>query len=219
MDNVFAIIILATAGYLLGSVPTAIIAGKVLKNIDIRQHGSGNAGATNVFRVLGWRAGLIVLIIDILKGFLAAWLLIRLFPQLWSDTDSRIYWQIMAGIIAILGHIWTIFAGFRGGKGVGTAAGVVLGLQPFPVLICLIVFILIVAKTRYVSLGSIISAILLPIILLADKLLLHLEIPVAMIVLSILLALLIIFTHRQNIKRLIQGNENKISFTKKESSA
>ncbi len=213
----FSIILLAITSYLLGSIPTATIAGKVLKNIDIRQYGSGNAGATNVFRVLGWRAGLLVLIIDILKGFLAAWLLIRLFPQLWSDTDSRIYWQIMAGIIAILGHIWTIFAGFRGGKGVGTAAGVFLGLQPLPVLLCLIIFIFIVAKTRYVSLGSIISASLLPFILLGNKFLLHLDIPVAMLILSILLALLIIFTHRQNIKRLIQGNENKITFSKKES--
>jgi glycerol-3-phosphate acyltransferase PlsY len=217
MDKIFAITILAIISYLLGSIPTAIIAGKVLKNIDIRQYGSGNAGATNVFRVLGWRAGLIVLFIDILKGFLAAWLLVRLFPQLWSDTDFRIYWQITAGIIAILGHIWTIFAGFRGGKGVGTAAGVVLGLQPVPVLICLLVFIFVVVKTRYVSLGSIISAILLPVILLTDNFLLHLDIPMAMIVLSILLALLIIFTHRQNIKRLIQGSENKITFTKKES--
>jgi len=215
----FSIIILAISSYLLGSIPTVIITGKLLKHIDIRQHGSGNAGATNVFRVLGWRAGLVVLIIDMFKGFLAAGLLIRLFPQLWSDTDYRIYWQIMAGLIAILGHIWTIFAGFRGGKGVGTAAGVILGLQPFPVLICLIVFIVIVARTRYVSLGSITSAILLPFILLGNKFLLHLEVPVAMLILSVLLALLIVFTHRQNISRLIQGNENKISWTKKESAS
>ena len=215
----FAIILLAISSYLLGSIPTAIITGKILKNIDIRQYGSGNAGATNVFRVLGWRAGLVVLVIDIFKGLLAAGLLIRLFPQLWSDTDYRIYWQIMAGLIAILGHVWTIFAGFHGGKGVGTAAGVMLGLQPFPVLICLIGFIVIVTRTRYVSLGSISSAILLPLILLAQKFLLHLDVPVAMLILSILLALLIVFTHRQNIRRLIQGTENKISLHKKKGTA
>jgi glycerol-3-phosphate acyltransferase PlsY len=216
---IFSIIILALGSYLLGSVPTAIITGRIYKKIDIRQHGSGNAGATNVFRVLGWRAGLLVLIVDIFKGFLAAGLLVRLFPQLWFDLDYRIFWQIMAGLIAILGHIWTIFAGFRGGKGVGTAAGVMLGLQPIPVLICLIVFMVIVARTHYVSLGSISSAILLPLILIGYKFLLHLDVPVAMIILSVLVALLIVFTHRQNIKRLIRGTENKISLNKKESTS
>jgi len=215
----YPVILLTVVSYLLGSIPTAIIAGRILKNIDIREHGSGNAGATNVFRVLGWRAGLIVLLIDMLKGFLAAWLLIRLFPGLWSEPDSRIYWQLLAGMIAILGHIWTIFAGFKGGKGVGTAAGVFLGLQPFPVSICILLFILIVAKTRYVSLGSISSAAFLPLILAFNKFLLHLEVPVAMILVSILLAVLIIFTHRENIRRLLQGRENKISFSKKEGSA
>jgi glycerol-3-phosphate acyltransferase PlsY len=214
-----SVITLAVMSYLLGSIPTAIMAGKFIKKIDIREHGSGNAGATNVFRVLGWRAGLFVLSIDILKGFLATWLLIRLFPDLQSDMDTAIYWQMMAGIMAIAGHIWTVFAGFRGGKGVGTAAGVFLGLQPLPVLICLIVFIIIVAATRYVSLGSICSATLLPLILLGNRYLRHHAVPPAMIMLSVLLALLILFTHRQNIKRLIQGKENRITSSKKEGTA
>jgi glycerol-3-phosphate acyltransferase PlsY len=214
-----SVIMLAVLSYLLGSIPTAIIAGKVIKNIDIREHGSGNAGATNVFRVLGWRAGLIVLSFDMLKGFLAAWLFIRLFPDLWSGVELRIYWQMMAGTFAIVGHIWTVFAGFKGGKGVGTAAGVFIGLQPFPVLICLLVFFIIVAVTRYVSLGSISGAILLPVILSVQKIFHSKEVPLAVLMLSVLLALLIVYTHRQNIKRLLQGTENKLVFNKKEDTA
>ncbi|MFC2088968.1 glycerol-3-phosphate 1-O-acyltransferase PlsY, partial [Calditrichota bacterium] len=198
-------------GYLIGSFPTAIIAGKILKKIDIRDHGSGNAGATNVFRVLGWKAGTVVLIVDIFKGFASVWCV----PDI-SDAvpEVKIYIQIFAGIAAIAGHIWTIFAKFRGGKGVGTAAGVFLGLQPGPVLICLLVFIGVVFKTRFVSLGSMIAAFLLPIILLVQKFMLNVDIQLPMIVLSIILALLIIITHKENINRLIQGTENKLTFGK-----
>jgi len=198
--------------YLIGSFPTAIIAGKLLKKIDIREHGSGNAGATNVFRVLGWKAGLVVLFIDMFKGFASVWWVPNLTVV---NPDIFIYVQIFAGIAAIAGHIWTIFAKFRGGKGVGTAAGVFLGLQPGPVMICLIVFIGVVYKTKYVSLGSMIAAFLLPIILIVQKFFLEIEIQIPMIVLSILLAILIIVTHRANINRLIQGTESEFSFGKK----
>ena len=198
--------------YLIGSFPTALIAGKLLMKIDIREHGSGNAGATNVFRVLGWKAGLVVLLIDMFKGFASVWWVPGLAVV---NHDVFIYVQILSGIAAIAGHIWTIFAKFRGGKGVGTAAGVFIGLQPAPVMICLIVFIGVVYKTKYVSLGSMIAAFLLPIILLVQKFFLLVEIPMPMIVLSILLAVLIIVTHRANINRLIQGTESEFSFGKK----
>ena len=198
--------------YLIGSFPTALIAGKLLMKIDIREHGSGNAGATNVFRVLGWKAGLVVLLIDMFKGFASVWWVPGLAVV---NPDVFIYVQILSGIAAIAGHIWTIFAKFRGGKGVGTAAGVFIGLQPAPVMICLIVFIGVVYKTKYVSLGSMIAAFLLPIILLVQKFFLLIEIPLPMIVLSILLAVLIIVTHRANINRLIQGTESEFSFGKK----
>ncbi len=198
--------------YLIGSLPTALIAGKLLKKIDIREHGSGNAGATNVFRVLGWKAGLVVLFIDMFKGFACVWWVPSIAVV---NPENLIYIQILAGIAAITGHIWTIFARFRGGKGVGTAAGVFLGLQPGPVIICLIIFIGVVYKTKYVSLGSMIAAFLLPIILLVQKFFLLVEIPMPMIVLSILLAVLIIVTHRANINRLIQGTESEFSFGKK----
>jgi acyl phosphate:glycerol-3-phosphate acyltransferase len=207
-----AILLTLFIAYLIGSFPTALIAGKLLKKIDIREHGSGNAGATNVFRVLGWKAGLVVLFIDMFKGFASVWWV----PSLSGVyTEGFVYVQIFAGIAAIAGHIWTIFAKFRGGKGVGTAAGVFIGLQPGPVMICLLIFIGVVYKTRFVSLGSMIAAFLLPIILLIQKFFLQVVIPMPMIVLSILLAVLIIVTHRANINRLIQGTESEFSFGKK----
>ena len=213
------ILLVLVLSYIIGSFPTAIIAGKILKKIDIREHGSGNAGATNVFRVLGWKAAIVVLVIDIFKGFAPVWWLVNIIPQASVDIEVRSYFQIMAGVSAIAGHIWSVFAGFRGGKGVGTAAGVFLGLQPLPVLICLLVFIGVVYKTKYVSLGSMIGAMLLPIILLVRKFVLSVETPIFIIAIAIILALLIILTHRDNINRLIQGNENKISFGKKEGTA
>jgi len=213
------ILLVLVLSYIIGSFPTAIIAGKILKKIDIREHGSGNAGATNVFRVLGWKAAIVVLVIDIFKGFAPVWWLVNIIPQASFDIEVRSYFQIMAGVSAIAGHIWSVFAGFRGGKGVGTAAGVFLGLQPLPVLICLLVFIGVVYKTKYVSLGSMIGAMLLPIILLVRKFVLSVETPIFIIAIAIILALLIILTHRDNINRLIQGNENKISFGKKEGTA
>ena len=209
MLNILLILFVA---YLIGSFPTALIAGKILKKIDIREHGSGNAGATNVFRVLGWKAGLVVLFIDMFKGFASVWWIPGIAVV---NPEIGVYIQILAGIAAIAGHIWTIFAKFRGGKGVGTAAGVFLGLQPGPVIICLFIFIGVVYKTKYVSLGSMIAAFLLPIILLVQKFFLQVEIEIPMIVLSILLALLIIITHRSNINRLIQGTESEFSFGKK----
>ncbi len=209
------ILLLVLAGYLTGSFPTAIIAGKMLKKIDIRDHGSGNAGATNVFRVLGYKAGLIVLLIDIFKGFLPVYYYVGWLTGYAVDSDPFVYLQILAGIAAIAGHIWTVFAGFRGGKGVGTAAGVFLGLQPLPVVISLMVFVGVVWRTRYVSLGSMIAAILLPIILLTRKFLLGVEIPIPSIVLGVILAVLIVYTHRSNIHRLVEGTENKLSFGSK----
>jgi glycerol-3-phosphate acyltransferase PlsY len=212
LEIIFAFLL----SYVIGSLPTAILAGKILKNIDIREHGSGNAGATNVFRILGWKAGILVLLIDMFKGFVVVWWLVNIIPDANTNIELRTYFQIILGLAAIFGHIWTIFAGFHGGKGVGTAAGVFLGFMPIPVLICLIVFIIIVAKTHYVSLGSMTGAVLLPVILVIEKFYLNVEIPVAMLVLSIALMFLILITHRENIDRLRQGKENKLNFSRKE---
>jgi len=208
LDAVFVIII----SYLFGSFPTAIIAGKLLKKIDIREHGSGNAGATNVFRILGWKAGVIVLLIDMIKGFVPVFWLVGLIH---NNPDSLIYYQIIAAVAAICGHIWTVFAGFKGGKGVGTSAGVFLGLTPIPLIIALVIFIIIVALTRYVSLGSITAALVFLCILIYQKFILSSYVPDILLYLAVVAVILIWYAHRENIRRLLKGNENKISFGSK----
>ncbi len=196
--------------YLIGSIPTSILAGKLLKGIDIRQHGSGNAGATNVFRVLGWKAGITVLLIDIMKGVVpTVWVYqIGLADLSWQPINA----QICAGLAAVFGHIWTVFAGFKGGKGVGTGAGMIIGLAPLAVLIALLVFITTVAVTRFVSLGSILASLTLPVVLFVERFALSQPVPNQLLVLSLFIPLLIIYTHRSNIQRLLKGEENKIQF-------
>ncbi|MGD9899544.1 MAG: glycerol-3-phosphate 1-O-acyltransferase PlsY [Calditrichaceae bacterium] len=206
MLDAFLILVLS---YLIGSFPTAVIAGKLLKNIDIRDHGSGNAGATNVFRVLGWKAGTVVLLIDMFKGFAPVFWIAGLIH---NNPESLIYFQILAAFAAIAGHIWTVFAGFRGGKGVGTSAGVFLGLAPIPLVIALISFVAVVWISRYVSLGSILAALIFVAAVFVQKYFLLKDIPDVLMYLSIIIAVLIWVSHRSNIKRLIAGNENKLSF-------
>ncbi len=196
--------------YIIGSFPTAIIAGKLLKKIDIRDFGSGNAGATNVLRVLGWKAGVVVLLIDMIKGFVPVFWIAALIHQ---NPDTLIYYQILAAISAIAGHIWTLFAGFKGGKGVGTSAGVFMGLAPIPLLIALAFFIIIVAATRYVSLGSIMAALAFLVVISIQKFATSFTVPDILYYLSVVVVVLLWYAHRENIKRLINKNENKISFS------
>jgi glycerol-3-phosphate acyltransferase PlsY len=212
MTEMILIILLS---YLIGAFPTAILAGKLLKGIDIREHGSGNAGATNVFRVLGPAAGVIVLFIDMFKGFAPVWWLAGMVPAAQSNPEYTAFFQILAGLAAISGHIWTVFAGFRGGKGVGTAAGVFLALQPVPVLICLGIFVIVVSIFRFVSLGSMTAAASLPLLLLLKHYVFNAPVALTVFLLSCLLAILIVFMHRENIGRLMSGTENKLSFRKK----
>ena len=200
--------------YIIGSIPTAIIAGKRLKQIDIRKYGSGNAGATNVFRTLGWKAGLIVLLIDMFKGFVPVfWIASLIHP----DPGTLIYFQLMAGISAILGHIWTVFAGFKGGKGVGTSAGVFLGLTPMALSIALLVFVIVVWLTRYVSLGSILAAFTLLLVIFIQKFVVQNAVPDILLCVCTIVVVLIWIVHRENIKRLLKGEENKLKFSKNES--
>jgi glycerol-3-phosphate acyltransferase PlsY len=199
--------------YLLGSFPTAIVTGKLLRGIDVRQHGSGNAGATNVFRVLGWKAGLFVLLVDMAKGFIATVLVYKL--AVGAVPLQPVVLQIIAGMSAVFGHIWTVFAGFKGGKGVGTGAGMIVGLVPQAVLAGLIVFIIVFATTRYVSLGSITASLTIPIFLFLQKYAFHQPVQTPILILGILVPVLILYTHRSNIQRLLQGTENRIEFKKK----
>jgi len=196
--------------YLFGSFPTAIIAGKILKKIDIRDHGSGNAGATNVVRILGWQAGVVVLLIDMLKGFVPVYWLTLVVV---GPGEHAIYYQILAAIAAIIGHIWTIFAGFKGGKGVGTAAGVFLGIAPLALSIALLLFVIVVAITRFVSLGSLLAALTFAIMLVIQKFVLYQNIPDVLLVIGTIVVILIWYAHRENIKRLLSGTESKISFS------
>ena len=156
--------------YLVGSIPTSIIVSKLSRGIDIRDYGSGNAGGTNVMRVLGWKQGLFVIFLDAMKGVLAVVVIARLqdgsmpFTNLTPFDDFTLI-QIIAGISAVIGHIWTVFAGFKGGKGIATALGMLLMISTIDMLIAIGIFVAVVGISRYVSLGSIVGAISIPLIL------------------------------------------------------
>jgi glycerol-3-phosphate acyltransferase PlsY len=212
MISIISIIVLS---YLIGSFPTAVLTSRILMKDDIRNHGSHNAGATNVFRVMGWKPALFVVLIDIGKGLIAVSVVstIRFGPV---PVDHS-FVQILAGAAAIIGHVWTLFAGFRGGKGVGTAFGVLLSLMPVPALITFGIWIGLVLITRIVSVGSISAALVLPVTLILQKQFYKPDISVSFVVISILTALLILFTHRSNIGRLLRGEEHRFgSQSKKE---
>ncbi|MCB0769364.1 MAG: glycerol-3-phosphate 1-O-acyltransferase PlsY [Flavobacteriales bacterium] len=194
------------AAYLVGSIPTSVWWGRTFHGLDVREHGSRNAGATNTFRVLGKRAGIPVLMIDILKGFLP----VRILPNFTSlDPDSAPWmWFRLALVIAtVLGHLYPVFAGFRGGKGVATSFGGILAIHPGAAGACVVVFTLVFFTTRYVSLGSLSAAITFP---LAVLLVFHETSPVK-IGFAVILCLLVFYTHRQNIGRLLRGEERRMS--------
>lgn len=214
--------IIVILSYLIGSIPNSILISKAVSGIDIRNHGSGNAGGTNVMRVLGWKYGLLVIFLDALKGAIAVVIISRLFfgPLPFeniSPFDDFTLVQIIAGMSAVIGHIWTVFAGFKGGKGIATALGMLLTLITIDMLIAVGVFGLVVLISRYVSLGSIIAAISVPATLFIRENLFHVDIPgyTTLFPFIIGVTVLVIFTHRKNLVRIINGNENKISFRKK----
>ncbi len=200
-----AIITVIFAGYLIGSTPTSIIVSRLIYKSDIREHGSKNAGATNVFRTFGWKPALFVMLVDVFKGWLPAWYVGNHF----SETNNIDALMILAGFAAILGHTYTIFAGFKGGKGVGTAAGLLLALFPIALPICLTVFILTLLFTGMVSLGSILAATSLPIVLILLNSFADQSVSTTLLVFSLFIPFFIIFTHRSNIKRIFSGTENR----------
>ena len=214
--------IIVILSYLIGSVPNSIIISKLVRGIDIREHGSGNAGGTNVMRVLGWKYGLLVIFLDALKGAITVVIISRLFYgplpfENVSPFDDFTLVQIIAGMSAVIGHIWTVFARFKGGKGIATALGMLLTLITIDMLIAVGIFALVVLISRYVSLGSIIAAISVPSTLFIRENLFHVDIPGYSTLLPFIIgvSVLVIFTHRKNLARLINGSENKISFRKK----
>ena len=205
--NIFLLII---AAYLIGSIPTAFWIGKAFFNIDIREHGSKNMGASNTFRVLGPVWGIIVLIIDLGKGMAAVQLALLVYSTDWLGTEKS-FWQLLFGLVAVAGHVFPVFAGFRGGKGVATLFGLVLAIQPWIALISIGAFIIVVFLTRYISVGSIIAAV----VFMACVWFAYKESNVYMRWFSIMAAVLVIFMHRSNILRLLKGSENKFNWRKK----
>jgi glycerol-3-phosphate acyltransferase PlsY len=219
MLNLIFVVVLS---YLVGSIPTSIILSKLLRGIDIRQHGSGNAGGTNVFRVLGWKWGVLTIILDAVKGAIVVVVVARLYLDNFpfnniTPFDDFTVVQIICGIAAVIGHVWTVFAGFRGGKGIATALGFLITLITIDMLLVLAVFTLTVTLSRYISLGSMMAAVSLPIILIVRENLFGVNIPGYNTILPFVigLVLLVLYTHRKNIDRLIKGSESKISLFKK----
>jgi glycerol-3-phosphate acyltransferase PlsY len=197
-------ILLLILSYLLGSIPSAVWIGKLFFDTDIRDYGSGNAGATNTFRVLGRNAGIPVLVIDACKGWLAAML------PLWFlvGSDAPVLFEnfrVLCGAAAVIGHIFPVFAGFRGGKGIATLLGVSIGMQPVAALCCIGFFILVLLLTHYVSLGSILASLFYAsFILLIERA--HHD---ATIIFAVTIPFLVIVTHVKNIRRLLKGNESR----------
>ncbi|MCD6020127.1 MAG: acyl-phosphate glycerol-3-phosphate acyltransferase [Bacteroidetes bacterium] len=204
------IISLLVAAYLLGSIPTAVWWGKRYYGIDVREFGSGNAGATNTFRVLGKKAGIPVLIVDIVKGTVAV-LLAHLSPYVF-DSNEFVNLELGLGIAALVGHVFPIFAGFRGGKGVATILGIVICLTPFTSLMVLGVFLIVLLATRYVSLSSMTAGLSFPFFL--NVVLKNQN--ETLLIFSLFVAILLIITHKKNISRLLKRQESKVNlFAKK----
>lgn len=192
------LVLLLIAAYLLGSIPTSYIVGRLARGIDLREHGSGNLGATNAFRVLGWRLALPVLVVDVAKG----WAPTHFFP-LW-DGRSASEWALAYGAAAVLGHAFSVWVGFRGGKGVATGAGVFLALAPVALLTGLGVWVVLVWSTRIVSVASLAAALVVPIAVLITQ-------GVGPVFwMAVALALFIVYSHRANVRRLLRGEEHRL---------
>ncbi len=200
--------------YLLGSIPAAVWIGKIFHKIDVREHGSGNAGTANVIRVLGWTTGIPVLIIDLAKGWTAAMMPVFLSAALPGSTMLESM-QILAGLTAILGHIFPVLAGFRGGKGVATIFGVLLAVQPLLTICCLGVFLVVLLLTGIVSISSMTAGITFPVLLF-----IFFDTPSFVFkIFSVFVAIALLITHRKNLIRLFRGEESKlIKFGKKDKS-
>ncbi|MAO63401.1 MAG: acyl-phosphate glycerol 3-phosphate acyltransferase [Balneola sp.] len=206
--------------FVLGSIPASLWVGQIFYKMDIRNFGSGNLGTTNAFRNLGWKAGVSVLVIDFMKGFAASyWVAMYAFeigagPIAPPGWEADAFLKITCGLFAVVGHMFPIFAKFKGGKGAATACGMLYGIEPISIGISSVVFILIVYATRYVSLASITASFIYPISLLVMRYGFGYYVDGSIIIFAILIASGIIYKHKSNIQRLINGTESRISFSK-----
>jgi len=204
--------------YLVGSIPSSVWVGKTFYGIDVRDHGSGNAGATNTFRVLGKKPGIIVLLMDILKGYTAASLvyLIPYISEIHLDTYLIVNFKLGFGFCAVIGHLVPLFANFKGGKGVATLGGLIIAMDWIVALIAIGIFLLALFVTRFVSLGSMLGGISVPVLFVSIFGANHLEYrQPSVVIFTVIIAILVVYTHRKNINRLIQGNENKANLLPK----
>jgi glycerol-3-phosphate acyltransferase PlsY len=204
--------------YLVGSIPSSIWVGKVVKGVDIRDHGSGNAGATNTFRLLGWQPGVAVLAIDFFKGFASSYWISQLAYHIGSGPVSMFeFWSldpflsITCGIAAVVGHMFPLYANFEGGKGMATAAGMLCGIEPVSVGIAAGFFLIVLLTSRFVSLASLVAAFVYPLVLVILRYVYKWDIDGSILIFAAIIGLAIIIKHKGNIKRLINGTENKIS--------
>lgn len=204
------IIIGVLLSYLIGSMPTALWVGKAFYGIDIREHGSGNSGATNTFRVLGKKAGTMVLFIDVLKGLTAA-SLVRYCFFLDPGSVRYVNIQLLFGLVSVIGHIFPIYCQFKGGKGIATLLGMIIGIHYLSALACVLLFIVVLFSTRYVSLSSMLAAIAFPLV----AIVIYKNEEPLFIAFGIAAAIMVILTHQKNIARLVEGTENKAKLLKK----
>ena len=212
-----SILVVVLLSYLIGAIPSSLWVGKYYFKIDIRDHGSGNAGATNTFRILGWKAGTLVLLFDFGKGLLCTTVISQLAWSigdgpaiLYSNWDPAAMIVIFAGVAAVVGHMFPVYSQFSGGKGAATACGMLYGIEPVSISISLAIFLIVMFSTRYVSLGSIVSSLIYPLTQLTLRYGFNWDIDGSIILFSSALALGIVIKHKGNIKRLIEGNENRV---------
>jgi glycerol-3-phosphate acyltransferase PlsY len=209
MSLIFKILLLIVA-YLLGSIPSAVWIGKRFYDVDIREHGSGNSGFSNMVRVLGWKAGLPVFLIDAIKGYIAV-NLIRITQLYIPGTADFVSFQLLLAAAAVLGHIFPIYVGFKGGKGVATLLGILIAIQPQPTLICIGIFVVVFLTTRYVSLSSMIAGIAFPILIIfVFKTTIS-----SLIIFSMIISILLLLTHQKNIERLLNKEESRAKIVRR----
>lgn len=212
-----ALAIVIILSYLVGSIPSSIWVGKIAKGVDIRHHGSGNAGATNTFRLLGWKPGVVVLLIDFFKGFSSSFWISGLAYSiasgpvaLFSFWEVDAFLKIVCGVVAVVGHMFPIYANFDGGKGMATAAGMLCGIEPISVAITAVVFIIVMLVSRFVSLASLVAAFIYPLILVVMRYVYEWPIDGSILIFAGIVGLAIIVKHKGNIGRLMRGEENRV---------
>lgn len=213
MVSLFTVLLIS---YLLGSIPSSLWVGQIFHHTDIRKQGSGNLGTTNAFRILGWKSGISVLIMDFMKGFIPSmWIAMYAFPIgngpiAPPGWEADAFLMITCGLMAVVGHMFPIFANFKGGKGAATACGMLFGIEPISIGIAFGLFIIIVLTTRYVSLASITASFIYPITLLIMRHGFDYFVDGSIIIFAIIIASGIIYKHKSNIRRLLNGNENRV---------